>query len=295
MKKNLVTIGILFVLVVVGGYAYMNLGSKKVASGMGTFVCEGGDVMQATFYNGKNSSVDLIINDAEQITLLQATSASGARYVNNDESFVFWNKGDSAFVSIVANGTTTNDMCVTKESLQNYKTISYGINGRKVMLGTEGTTYFGNEVRGDFDSDGKEDVAFLFTHQPGGSGTFYYVTVARKTENGHVGTESVLLGDRIAPQTTEFRDGKIIVNYADRKPTESFVVQPSMGKSIWLLLDAKTHQLGEVVQNFEGEADPKRMTLDMKTWNWVRTQYNNDTEVTPKKADAFTADRKSVV
>jgi heat shock protein HslJ len=41
-------------------------------------------------------------------------------------------------------------------------------------------------------------------------------------------------------------------------------------------------QLGEVAQNFEGEADPNRMTLGMKTWNWLSTTYNNDTKITPK-------------
>ena len=30
--------------------------------------------------------------------LLQAISASGARYANTDESFVFWNKGNTAFI-----------------------------------------------------------------------------------------------------------------------------------------------------------------------------------------------------
>jgi heat shock protein HslJ len=79
------------------------------------------------------------------------------------------------------------------------------------------------------------------------------------------------------------------VNYADRKATDSFATPPSVGKSIWLLLDPVTHELGEVVQNFEGEADPARMKLDMQTWNWIKTSYSNDTTVTPKKEKAFTA------
>jgi heat shock protein HslJ len=69
---------------------------------------------------------------------------------------------------------------------------------------------------------------------------------------------------------------------------ESFDVQPSVGKSIWLKLDTETMQFGEVAQNFEGEADSNSMTLDMKTWNWVKTVYSNETVVTPKKANSFT-------
>ncbi len=294
MKKNLVVAGGVLLLVILGWYAYTTLGTKPVADSTHVFICEGGDRMQATFYNGKNSSVDLIINDVEQISLTQATSASGARYVNKDESFIFWNKGDSAFVSVVANGTTTSDTCVTKESLQNYKTISYDIDGRKVMLGTEGTTYFGNELRTDLNNDGKEDVVFLITHQPGGSGTFFYVVAALATKDGYIGSDGYLLGDRIAPQTTNLSQNPqqknvVVVNFADRNPGEPMTTSPSLGKSAYLKLDVESMQWGIVVPDFEGEADPARMKLDMQTWKWIRTSYNNDTTVTPKKADVFTA------
>ncbi len=86
------------------------------------------------------------------------------------------------------------------------------------------TMYFGNDVKGDFNGDGKEDRAFLITQSTGGSGTFYYVATT-------LGGNALVLGDRIAPQTTEFRNGKIIVNYADRKPGEPMTTAPSVGMS----------------------------------------------------------------
>ncbi len=43
-----------------------------------------------------------------------------------------------------------------------------------------------------------------------------------------------------------------------------------------------------VVDDFEGEADPSRMTLGMKKWSWVRSEYNDGRVVTPKTADKFT-------
>ncbi|MFA5997680.1 MAG: META domain-containing protein [Candidatus Paceibacterota bacterium] len=150
------------------------------------------------------------------------------------------------------------------------------------------TRYFGNEVRHDFNSDGREDVAFVLTQQTGGSGTFYYVVMALNTPAGYIGSDAVLLGDRIAPQTTEMGKGNIIVvNYADRKPGEPFTTQPSVGKSIWLLLDPQTMKLGEVAQNFEGEADPARMSLEMKKWNWVNTTYVNGTEIKARDLARF--------
>lgn len=93
------------------------------------------------------------------------------------------------------------------------------------------TRYFGNTASGDLNNDHYEDTVLLLTQNSGGSGTFYYVAVALLTRKGFQGTNAILLGDRIAPQTTEIRDGKIIVNYADRNPEEPFSVQPSRGVS----------------------------------------------------------------
>lgn len=112
------------------------------------------------------------------------------------------------------------------------------------------TRYFGNEAYGDLNGDGKEDVAFLLTQNGGGSGTFFYVVAALQTESGYQGTNAILLGDRIAPQTTLIEDGKIIVNFAERKPDEPFTAQPSVGASKYLwVLDGKlvdNPKIGEV-------------------------------------------------
>ncbi|OGH59806.1 MAG: hypothetical protein A2725_02195 [Candidatus Magasanikbacteria bacterium RIFCSPHIGHO2_01_FULL_33_34] len=94
--------------------------------------------------------------------------------------------------------------------------------------------YFGNEARGDFNNDGKEDVVYLYTEDGGGSGTFYYVKAKLGTEDGFVETNGILLGDRIAPQTTNFMEGKIIVNYADRAIDEPMTTKPSIGISKYL-------------------------------------------------------------
>lgn len=102
------------------------------------------------------------------------------------------------------------------------------------------TRYFGNNAIGDLNGDGTEDVAFLLTQESGGSGTFYYVVVALMTENGYVGTDAVFLGDRIAPQSTEIKNGRIIVNYADRKIDESMTTKPTVGISKYLkVVDGK--------------------------------------------------------
>lgn len=149
------------------------------------------------------------------------------------------------------------------------------------------TEYFGNEVRGDIDGDSDEDIAFLITQNSGGSGTFFYLVAALSEDGGYRGTQAVLIGDRVAPQTTEFRDGRLIVNYAERRPDEPMTAEPSMGKSLYLKYDAASNSFGEVVQDFEGEADPKKMSLGMKEWKWVSSQYESGKETLPKNPDAF--------
>lgn len=111
-------------------------------------------------------------------------------------------------------------------------TLKNGYNETVIVPGAaaqEITRYFGNPVVADFNNDGVLDAAFLLTQESGGSGVFYYL--AAKLGNQDKGANAVLLGDRIAPQTTEFKNGRIIVNYADRKPGEPFTVSPSVGVS----------------------------------------------------------------
>jgi hypothetical protein len=118
-------------------------------------------------------------------------------------------------------------------AVSDFKQTSFTVDGTPTTL-TGTTKYFGNEATGDLNGDGKVDEAFIFTQQPGGSGTFYYVAVVLRTAGGWQGTDAVLLGDRIAPQTTEIKNGLLIVNYADRLASEPFSAQPSVAKSMYL-------------------------------------------------------------
>jgi hypothetical protein len=139
----------------------------------------------------------------------------------------------------------------TSEVAGSHKDATYTIDGRVIKL-TNGvfeaeaapgsasklvTRYFGNEATADLNGDGTEDIVFLLTHSTGGSGTFFYAVAALKTPTGYTGTNAVLLGDRIAPQSTEYRNGEIIVNYADRKPGDAMTTQPSVGVSKYLKVD----------------------------------------------------------
>ena len=76
------------------------------------FTCTQGKSIEPSFHADK---VDLKLSDGRSMTLPQAMAASGARYANKDESFVFWNKGDTAFVTEGKDGKETFSGCVTKD------------------------------------------------------------------------------------------------------------------------------------------------------------------------------------
>lgn len=129
-----------------------------------------------------------------------------------------------------------------------FKDATYEIEGQKIKLKnglakTEvspdsvakiTTEYFGNEAYGDLNLDGLSDVAFLLTQDGGGSGIFFYAVVALSSEKGYIGTNAIFLGDRIAPQTTEIKDGQVVVNYAERAEGEPMSSKPSLGVSKYL-------------------------------------------------------------
>ncbi len=113
MKNFLIIVVVL--VVVAGGAFYFYQKSNPSAPVLdvknvinsANFNCAAGKSIQAAFFKDQ---VALSLSDGRKILLPQAISASGARYANADESFVFWNKGDTAFVDEVS--TTTFADCV---------------------------------------------------------------------------------------------------------------------------------------------------------------------------------------
>ncbi len=162
---------------------------------------------------------------------------------------------------------------VHTSSLADYKNTTYSIDGTPVLL-TDGyseseaapdsttkviTRYFGNELVTDLDGDGDDDVAFIVTQETGGSGLFYYAVAALNTDEGYIGSDGYLLGDRVAPQSTDVSPNQrhkyvVVFNYADRAAGEPMSTQPSVGKSVYLKVDTESMRWGIVEPDFEGES-----------------------------------------
>ncbi|MFZ1745052.1 MAG: hypothetical protein WAU17_03965, partial [Nitrospirales bacterium] len=133
---------------------------------------------------------------------------------------------------------------------------TYSIEGRTVRLqdgrseksiaphsaSTMKTVVYGKPVYGDLDGDGQKDAAILLIHDPGGSGTFFYVAGALIINGTIRGTNAVWLGDRITPPDLQIRNGILIVRYADRGHGEPMVTTPTVHMAKYLIL--KDAQLG---------------------------------------------------
>lgn len=116
MKKILLGIGVVVVLVIILFFIGKSVtetnksGTKKANIKSTTFICKENKTVNTFFFDDK---VEIVLNDGRSMLLVQAVSASGARYVNSDESFVFWNKEDTAFIE--EKSKITFDGCVVKK------------------------------------------------------------------------------------------------------------------------------------------------------------------------------------
>lgn len=124
MKSSTIIIIIVALLLVGGVFYFMNNKEKptdqnQIENNEGNtpeivsvnYMCEGGSSIVAN-YNNTDDNVALVLSDGREMTLPLAVSASGARFANEDESVVFWNKGNGAFLE--EGGVTTFEDCVAE-------------------------------------------------------------------------------------------------------------------------------------------------------------------------------------
>jgi len=81
---------------------------------------------------------------------------------------------------------------------------------------------------GDIDGDGRDDVAVVLVHEPGGSGSFTYVAVVLNATIGAKATNTVLIGDRVSGQAVKLDGKTLVIDYLDRRAGEAFTVAPSV-------------------------------------------------------------------
>ncbi len=129
MNRTLTIIVLIIGLIVIGGGAWYVFSQKhETPVAQATFSCDASKTINATFYSDK---VSLVLSDSRTLDVPQAISGSGARYANKDETFVFWNKGNTAFITEGTPAVQTFSNCVQPDSsgnlLQSYASSTMGI------------------------------------------------------------------------------------------------------------------------------------------------------------------------
>jgi hypothetical protein len=130
-SNTIVIIVVILVILVAGIFIWLNWQNSQPAENIqpkhfvasALYICTDGKTIKADFYDSPSSvtpepgqppvptgSVDLVLSDGRQLALSQTISGSGVRYANSDESLIFWNEGNGAF--ILENNQQTYSGCI---------------------------------------------------------------------------------------------------------------------------------------------------------------------------------------
>jgi hypothetical protein len=104
------------------------------------------------------------------------------------------------------------------------------------------TTMFGEPTVGDLNGDGANDAGVILVVDGSGSGTFFYAAAAliNTSTSTYNGTNAIILGDRISPQTKDIQNQIYTVNFAERKEGEPMTTSPSVGVSKYFKVNGTT-------------------------------------------------------
>ena len=110
MKKYTIVIATIFIVAVIFLIAGKTANTITPIA-LTRYVCDDGKYINAAFYDGSTApapapgqpplptgTAEVSLDGIASTTLHQTRSAVGARYANDDESFVFWNKGNEALI-----------------------------------------------------------------------------------------------------------------------------------------------------------------------------------------------------
>jgi membrane-bound inhibitor of C-type lysozyme len=104
-----------------------------------TYACDNNQTIKTEYFEGPqipvapgerpvpNGKVKLDLSDGRTLSLPQTISASGIRYANQDESIIFWSKGDGAF--IIENEVETYSNCQAQKDILGGDRDEYGCIG----------------------------------------------------------------------------------------------------------------------------------------------------------------------
>ena len=127
-RTSTIIVLIIGIAIIAAGAWYVFSQKSEIPVATTTFSCDAGKTIEGTFYKDK---VSLVLSDGRKLDVPQVVSGSGARYANKDESFVFWNKGNTAFITEGSPAIQTFSNCVQPDAsgnlLQTYASSTMGV------------------------------------------------------------------------------------------------------------------------------------------------------------------------
>ena len=99
-RTRVLLVSIVIIIVVIG-LSLARTHAPKLARAV-SYSCDADKAISAQYYEKStekpDGSVELLLSDGRKVTLPQTVSTSGIRYSNEDESFIFWSKGNGAII-----------------------------------------------------------------------------------------------------------------------------------------------------------------------------------------------------
>lgn len=143
---------------------------------------------------------------------------------------------------------------------------------------------FGDPVYGDLDNDGDEDAVLLLQYSGGGTGVFYYVTFALRDGEDYRASSALLLGDRISSQSVEIQNGRALVRFKDRDPSEPMSSPAAIDRAVWIQYEASQNALSEwvwgvgvdapVTERYQGQIDSMTVLFEHRAYTEYRLITN---------------------
>jgi heat shock protein HslJ len=119
--------------------------------------------------------------------------------------------------------------------------------------------------------------AVVVATSPGGTGTFYELVLLAREPDGWIGTDTILLGDRArVGALTIDADGRIAVDMTVHGPEDPLCCPTRDLTRHFTVRDGRLLEI----------TDGPRLTGTV--WQWVRTQYSNDTHAAPSRPRDYT-------
>lgn len=100
--------------------------------------------------------------------------------------------------------------------------------GKRVTSTGEETMLLDQTGRGDLNGDGKEDTAVFLARIGGGSGVFIHVAAYVSGPVNYKGTNTIFIGDRVAPQSISIENGVLTATFLDRAEDEPYAAEPTV-------------------------------------------------------------------